>query len=158
MVGDVLTRASGLRVGLGVGGSTVASGSRARPSHSCGGWVCGLGVVGASSIFGLVHGVGSFAAVLPTLFLVSRMQLAQRYRGFGHFLSAASSSRLQTMVGGALVRASAFRFGLGVSGATIVSGSCAHPSHSWMSCLLTSALSLGVSSLFCRAPQCMRGV
>ena len=25
-----------------------------------------------------------------------------------------------------------------------------------MSCLLTSSLSLGVSSLFCRAPQCMR--
>ena len=79
--------------------------------------------------------------------LVSRLQLAQRYRGFGHFLSAASSSRLQTMVGGALVRASAFRFGLGVSGATIVSGSCAHPSHSWMFCLLTSSLSSGVSRM-----------
>jgi hypothetical protein len=125
------------------------------------GWdgrVCGLGAVGASSILGLVRGAGAFAAVLPTLVLVSRMQLAQRYRGFGHFLSAASSSRLQTMVGGALVKASAFRFGLGVSGATIVSGSCARPSQSWMSCLLTSSLSLGISSLFCRATQCMRGM
>jgi hypothetical protein len=54
--------------------------------------------------------------------LASRFQLAQRYRGFGHFLSAASSSRLKTMVGGTLVKASAFLFGLGVSGATIVSG------------------------------------
>ena len=58
-------------------------------------------------------------------------------------------------VGGALVRASAFRFGLGVSGATIVSGSCARPSHLWMSCLLTSSLSLGISSLFDRDTQCM---
>jgi hypothetical protein len=78
--------------------------------------VCDLGAVGASSIFGLVRGSGAFAVVLPTLVLVSRFQLAQRYRDFGHFLSAASPSRLKTMVGGALVKASAFRFGLGVSG------------------------------------------
>ena len=158
IVGGVLARASALRVGSGVGGAAVVSGSSAHPSHSCDWRVCGLGAVGASLVFRLVCGAGAFPAVLPTLVLVSRLQLAQRYRGFGHFLSAASSSRLQTIVGGALVRASAFRFGLGVSGATIVSGSCAHPSHSWMSCLLTSSLSLGVSSLFCRAPQCMRGV
>jgi hypothetical protein len=41
------------------------------------GWVGGLGEVGASSIFGLSHGlvlrVGAFAAVLPTFVLVSRM-------------------------------------------------------------------------------------
>jgi hypothetical protein len=134
MVGDVLTRASALRVGLGVGGAAVASGSRARPSHSCGGWVCDLGVVVSSSIFGLVRGSGAFAEVLPTLVLVSRFQLAQRYRAFGHFLSATSSSRLMTMVGGALVKALAFRFGLGVSGTTMVSGSFARPSQSWMSC------------------------
>jgi len=42
--------------------------------------------------------------------------------------SAAFSSRIETIVGGTLVRASAFRVGLGVSGATIVSGSCACPS------------------------------
>ncbi len=92
MVGGVLTRTSVLRVGLGVGGEPVASGSHARPSPSCGGWVCDLGVVGASSIFGLVRGTGSFVSVLPTLVLVSRFQLVQRYRGFGHFLSAVSSS------------------------------------------------------------------
>jgi hypothetical protein len=50
--------------------------------------------------------------VLPTLVLVSRFQLAERYRDFGHFLSAASSSRLKTMVVGVLARASGFRFGL----------------------------------------------
>ncbi len=85
--------------------------------------MCGLGAVGVSLVFGLVLGAGAFPPVLPTFVLVSRFQLAERYRDFGHFLSAASSSRLQTMVGGALVRASAFRFVLGVSRATIVSGS-----------------------------------
>jgi hypothetical protein len=29
------------------------------------------------------------------------------------------------------------------------------PSHSWISHLLTSSLSVGISSLFCRAAQCM---
>ena len=117
--------------------------------------MCGLGAVGTSSIFGLVHGAGAFAPVLPTFVLVSRRQLAQQYRGNGHFLSAASSSQHEVMVVGALARASALRVGLGVSGATIVSGSCAHPSYSWISRLLTSSLSLGISSLFCRATQCM---
>jgi hypothetical protein len=65
MVGGALARASPFRVGLGVGGAAVASGSCARSSHSCGGWVCDLGAVGASSIFGLVRGAGAFAAVLP---------------------------------------------------------------------------------------------
>jgi hypothetical protein len=155
MVGGALTRALPFHVGLGVGGAPVASGSRVRPSHSCDGWVCDLGAVVVSLIFGLIRGTGSFAAVLPTFVLVSRMQLAQQYRVNGHFLSSASSSRHETMVGGALARASALPVGLGVSGATIVSGSCARPSHSWISRLLTSSLSLGVSSLFCRATQCM---
>jgi hypothetical protein len=155
MVGGALTRASALRVGLGAGGADIASGSRARPTHSCDRWVCDLGAVGASSIFGWVRGAGAFAAMLPTFVLVSRMQLAQQYRGNGHFLRVASSSRHKAMVGGALARASALRVGLGVSGATIVPGSCAHPSHSWISSLLTSSLSLGISSLLYRATQCM---
>jgi hypothetical protein len=62
---------------------------------------------------------------------------------------------VEAMVGGALARASAFRVGLGVSGAGIVSGSCACPSHLWMSHVLTSSSSLGSSSLFCRSTQCM---
>ncbi len=41
----------------------------------------GLGEVGTTSIFGLVRRTGAFAVVLPTFVLVSRMQLAQQYRG-----------------------------------------------------------------------------
>ena len=83
-----------------------------------------------------------------------RVPFAQRYRGNATSFSAASSSRLEAMAGGALARASVFRVGLGVSGATIVSGSCACPSHLWISRVLTSSLSLGISSLFCRVTQC----
>jgi hypothetical protein len=121
MVGGARTRGSALRVGLGVGGTTIASGSHAHPSHSCDGWLCDLGAVGVSSIFGLVRWAGAFAEMLPTFVLVSRMQLAQQYRDNGHFLSAASSSRRETMVGDDRVRGSALRVGLGVSGDTIVS-------------------------------------
>jgi hypothetical protein len=103
-----------------------------------------LGTVDASSIFGLVRTVGTFTPVLPTFVLVSRMHLAQQYRGNGHFLSAAFSSRHKAVVGGALARVTALHVGLGVSGATIVSGSCARPSHVWISRLLTSSLSLGI--------------
>ncbi len=67
----------------------------------------------------------------------------EQYRGNDHFLSETTS-----MVGGALVRTSGFRVGLGVSGTTIVSGSCTHPSHLWISHLLTSSLSLGISDFF----------
>jgi hypothetical protein len=71
---------------------TVVSGSRARPSYSCDRWVCDLGVVGDSSIFGLVRGTGAFTVVFPTFVLVSRIQLAQQYRDNGHFLITVSSS------------------------------------------------------------------
>jgi hypothetical protein len=50
---------------------------------SCDGWVCGFGAVGASSIFGMIRGAGAFAAVLPTIALVSRMQLAQHACSWG---------------------------------------------------------------------------
>ncbi len=70
-----------------------------------------------------VRGAGAFAAVLPSVVLVSRIQLAQRYRGnIATSFSAASSSRREAMVGGALARASSFRVDLGVSGATITPG------------------------------------
>jgi hypothetical protein len=66
-------------------------------------WVCCLGAVGASLTFGVVRGAGAFAAVLPTFVLVSGIQLAQRYRGnIATSFSAASSSRREAMVGGAL--------------------------------------------------------
>jgi hypothetical protein len=40
------------------------------------GWMCGLGAVGSSLVFGLVRGAGAFAAVLPSVVLVSRIQFA----------------------------------------------------------------------------------
>ncbi len=109
----------------------------------------GLGAVGASSIFGLVRRAGALAAMLPTFVLVScsRMQIAQQYRGNGHFLSAASSSRRETMVGGSLTRASALHVGVGVGGAAIASGSRARPTHScdgWVGDLGA----VGASSIF----------
>ncbi len=58
-------QASALRVGLGVGGTVIASGSRARPLDSCDEWVCDLWSVGVSSIFGLVRGTGTFATLFP---------------------------------------------------------------------------------------------
>ncbi len=119
------------------------------------GWVCGLSAVGASLVFGLVRGAGAFAAVLPSFALVPKMPFAQHNHGFGHFFSATFSPRRETMVGSALTRTSAFRVALGVSGATIVSGSCACPSRLWISRVLTSSSSLGISSLFCRVTQCM---
>jgi hypothetical protein len=124
-------------------------------SRSCDGWECGLGEVGASLVFGLVRGTGAFAVVFPSFVLVSNMSFAQHNRGFTTSFSTTSSLRRETMVGGALTRASAFRVDLGVSGTAIVSGSCACPSHFWMSHVLTSSSSLGSSSLFCRATQCM---
>jgi hypothetical protein len=117
--------------------------------------VGGLGAVGASSIFGLVRRAGAFASVLPTIVLVSRRQLTEQYLDNDHFLNVTSSSRREAMVDGDLVRDSAFRVGFCVRGTTITSGSLARPSHSWISRLLTSSLSLGISSLFCRATQCM---
>ncbi len=72
-------------------------------------WVCGLGAVGASLVFGLVRGAGAFAPVLPSVVLVSRIQIAPRYRGnIATSFIVASSSRREEMVGGALVRDSLF--------------------------------------------------
>ena len=85
MVVVILTKASTLCIGLGVGGEVISSGSSSRPSYSCDGWVCVLGVVGVSSIFGLVRGIGAFTEVLPIFVLVSRMHLTQQYRANGHF-------------------------------------------------------------------------
>jgi hypothetical protein len=94
------------------------------------GWVCGLGTVGVSSIFGLVRRSGPFATVLLTFVLVSRIHLVEQYRGHGHFLSVTSSSRHESMVGGVLTRTSTLCVGLGVGGATVTFGSRGRPSHS----------------------------
>jgi hypothetical protein len=86
----------------------LSAGLRTCPSRSCDGWVCGLGAVGVSLVFGLVRGTGAFAAVLPSFALVSGMSFAQHNRGFGHFFSASFSSRREAMVGGSLTRALAW--------------------------------------------------
>ena len=125
----------------------IASGSRVRPTHSRDGWVCDLGTVGVSSIFGWVRGTGTFTVVLGTFVLVSIMHLAQQYRDNVHLLSAVSSSRHKTMVDGALERAWVLRVGLGVGGTVITSGSRARPTHScdrWVCDLGV----VGVSSIF----------
>ena len=57
------------------------------------GWVCGLGAVGASSIFGLVRRTGAFTGGLLTFASVSGIQLAQHNRGNKyHFVSTAFPS------------------------------------------------------------------
>jgi hypothetical protein len=106
MVDDDLVRASDFRVGLGVGGTVIDPGLRACPSHSCDGWVCGLCVVDVSLVFGLVRGSGTFATVIPSFVLVSRIPFVQRYRVNTTTFSTTSSSRRETMVGGSLVRTS----------------------------------------------------
>ena len=94
------------------------------------GWVCDLGAVGASPIFGLVHRTGAFTVVFPTFVLVSRIHLSEQYRDHGHFLRSSSSSRREVMVGGALTRSSVVDVGLGVGGSDVASGSRDHPSYS----------------------------
>jgi hypothetical protein len=85
-----------LSVGLSVDGEVITSVCHTRPAYSCDGWVCDLGVVGVSSIFVWVRGTGTFTPVIPTFVLVSRMQIAEQYRGIDHFLSSTSSSRRET--------------------------------------------------------------
>ena len=65
------------------------------------GWVCGLGAVGSSSIFGLVRRTRAFTGDLLTFALVSGLQLAQHCdnRGKCHFFSAAFPSQLAAMGG-----------------------------------------------------------
>jgi hypothetical protein len=95
MVGGSLPRSSALCVVLDVGRSIITSGSHTHPSHSCDGWVCDLGVVGVSSIFGLVRRAGAFAGGLLAFDLVSGLQLTRHNRGQFHFHRAAFSSQLE---------------------------------------------------------------
>ncbi len=96
--------------------------SHTRPSHSCDGCVCDLGVVGVPLIFGLTRRTGDFPGGLLTFALVSGFQLAQHNRGKYHFFREVFSSQLEAMVGGALTRTSDLHVDLGVGGTTIASG------------------------------------
>ncbi len=120
--------------------------------------MCDLGVVGDPLIFGLTRGVGVFPGGLLTFDLVSEFQLVEQNCGKYHFFRSSFPSQLESMVDDVLTRDSSLNVGLGVGGTTITSGSRVCTSHSWTSRLLTSSFSLGVSSLFCRATQCIRGV
>ena len=80
----------------------------------------------------------------------SRVQLAQ---STFHFLRSVFSSQLKSKVGHILAKAAALRIVLNVDGAPIASRSHTHPSHTQISHLLTSSLSLGVPGP--RATQCM---
>jgi hypothetical protein len=81
-------------------------------------------------------------------FTASGLQLAQHDRGQFHFRRAAFSAQLKSKCGNILVKAAALRITLNIDGAPIASRSHTHPSHSQTSCLLTSSLSLGGSSVF----------
>jgi hypothetical protein len=89
-------------------------------------------------------------------FAASGVQLAQHDRGLFHFRRAALSATLKAKVGSTLAQAAAIRINLNIDGAPITSRTHTHPSHSQISRLLTSCLSLGVPVP--RATQCMRGV
>ena len=64
--------------------------------------------------------------------------------GLFTFKRAAFSAQLKAKVGSILVKAAALRVNLNIDGAPITSRSHTHPSHSQVSHLLTSSLSLGV--------------
>jgi hypothetical protein len=87
-------------------GRFIVSGSHTRPSHSCDGWMCDLGVVGVPLIFGLARGPGVFAGRLLTFVLVSGFQLAQNYCGKYHFFNTSFPSQLEAMVGDSPTRTS----------------------------------------------------
>jgi hypothetical protein len=80
----------------------------------------------------------------------------QSDRGFYHYHRAVVSAQLKSKVGLALAKASALSITLTLDGATIISRTHTHPSHSQTSRLLTSSLSLGVPVP--RATQCIRDV
>ena len=83
----------------------------------CGGFGMGACVVWVRWVSRRYSGwyVGPGHWGLLTFALVSGLQLARHNCGSGHFFSVVSS-QLETMVSGALVRASALRVGLGVGG------------------------------------------
>jgi hypothetical protein len=89
-------------------------------------------------------------------FAVSGVLSAQSDRGFFNYRRAAFSAQLKSKVGLALVKAAALRITFNLDGAPITIKSHTHPSHSQISRLLTSSLSLGIPVP--RATQCMRGM
>ncbi len=77
-------------------------------------------------------------------FAASGVQPAQSNRGTFHFNHTVFLGQLKTKIVSSLAKASALRVNLNIDGAPITSRSHTHSSHSQVSHLLTSSLSLGV--------------
>ncbi len=90
-------------------------------------------------------------------FVASGVQSTQSNLGtsYFHLHRAVFSGLFKSRVGNIIAKASALRVNLNLDGASIVSSSYTHPSHSQTSRLLTSSLSLGVPVP--RPTQCMGG-
>jgi hypothetical protein len=88
-------------------------------------------------------------------FASSGVQFAQSTSGQFHFHRETFSQQLTGKVGLTLAKAADLRINLNLDGAPIASKSHTHPSHSEISRLLTSSLSLGVPVP--RPTQCVRG-
>ena len=89
-------------------------------------------------------------------FAASGVQPAQSNRGTFHFKRAAFLGQLKAKIGSSLAKAAALCVNLNIDGTPITSHSHTHPSHSQVSRLLTSSLSLGVAVP--RTTECMRGM
>ena len=82
---------------------------------------------------------------LTDFFAASGVQAVQHTSGgIFTFKRAVFLSKLKAKVGSTLAKAAALRVNLNIDGAPITSRSDSHPSHSQVSRLLTSSLSLGV--------------
>ena len=90
-------------------------------------------------------------------FAASGVQPAQpNSGGIFTYKRAAFLAQLKSKIGSSLVKEAPMRVNLNIDGAPITSRSHTHPSHSQVSRLLTSSLSLGVP-VPCTM-QCMRGI
>ena len=83
----------------------------------------------------------------------SGVQPAQSHRGAFHFKRAAFLGQIKAKIGSSLVKVEVLRVNLNIDDTPITSRSYTHPSHSQVSLLLTSSLSLGVPVP--RTTECM---
>ena len=90
---------------------------------------------------------------LTTFYVGSGVQLAQSDRGYFHFLRVAFLAQFKSRVVLTLTKTVALRITINLDGVPITSTTHTHPSHSQISRLLTSSLTLGVPVP--RSTQCM---
>ena len=89
-------------------------------------------------------------------FAASGVQPAQSNRGTFHFKREVFLGQLKAKIGSSLAKDTALCVNLNIDGTPITSRSDTHPSHSQVSLLLTSSLSLGFPVP--RTTECMRGM